>query len=111
MLSLDLVFVEQEPMAGRVLTMEPGAVIGREGCDIVLPDPEVSRRHAMIQVEGPVASIQDLGSTNGTYVNGHLTAGPVELHQGDTLRFGNTVWRVETPSAVTRIAPGLAGSG
>ena len=65
-----LIFVEQRPMAGRVLPIEAGLTIGREGTDIVLPDPEVSRKHAVMRVlESGGAAVEDLGSTNGTYVN------------------------------------------
>jgi S-DNA-T family DNA segregation ATPase FtsK/SpoIIIE len=57
---------------------EPGKVIpigrarvtiGRAGADIVLDDAELSRQHALIAINGTTASLEDLGSTNGTYVD------------------------------------------
>ena len=51
----DLIFVEQKPMEGREQTLEPGATIGREGCEVNLMDPEVSRRHATIRDQGGIA--------------------------------------------------------
>jgi pSer/pThr/pTyr-binding forkhead associated (FHA) protein len=90
-----LVFVEEEPVTGRVVPVTPGAVIGRSSCDVVLPDPEVSRKHAVVRdgVDGP--TIQDLGSLNGTFVNGRRIEEPTVLKAGDTVRFGNTIWHVD----------------
>jgi pSer/pThr/pTyr-binding forkhead associated (FHA) protein len=57
----DLIFVEQHPVTGRLVAFTDGATIGREGCDVLLPDPQASRRHAILRVapEGP--SVEDLG--------------------------------------------------
>jgi hypothetical protein len=89
-----LAFVEETPRQGREVEAVPGAVIGREGTDIVLPDPEVSRRHAAIRVDGESVAIEDLGSTNGTFVNDERITGTRVLSDGDSVRFGNTVWRL-----------------
>jgi|SRR5215210_2432126 len=100
----DLIFVEQRPMAGRVLPIEAGLTIGREGCDVVLPDPEVSRRHAVMRVDaaGGVA-IEDLGSTNGTWVNDERVDGSTPVAAGDVVRFGNTLWHAAAPGAATLV--------
>ena len=66
----EFAFIEQEPNQGAEHAVESGTTIGREGCDITLADPDVSRRHATIQIVGRELSIEDLGSTNGTFVNG-----------------------------------------
>jgi pSer/pThr/pTyr-binding forkhead associated (FHA) protein len=99
-----LVFVEREPVAGRVVPIVAEATIGREGCDILLPDPEASRRHAALtqREEDPV--IEDLGSTNGTFVNGVRIEEPTALREGDAVRLGNTIWHVTAPGAATRVA-------
>ena len=91
-------------MAGRVLPIEAGLTIGREGCDVVLPDPEVSRRHAVMRVldSGEVA-IEDLGSTNGTYVNDQRAEGATPVAPGDVVRLGNTLWQVSAPGATTLV--------
>ena len=97
-----LIFVEQRPLAGRVLTIEAGLTIGREGCDVVLPDPEVSRRHAVMRVlDSGAVAIEDLGSTNGTYVNDERAEGATPVNPGDIVRFGNTLWHVTAPGATT----------
>ncbi|MEX2197129.1 MAG: FHA domain-containing protein [Thermoleophilaceae bacterium] len=105
-----LIFVEQKPMQGKEHVPEEGAVIGREGCEINLADPEVSRRHATIHVAGEQLSIEDLGSTNGTFVNGQQVQGTQTLSEGDEVRLGNTVWRVQPSSQATATAdaPGAA---
>lgn len=58
--------------AGKVFRIEkPRVVLGRgAGCDIQLTDSEVSRRHAMLEIRGDEVRIKDLGSTNGTFVEG-----------------------------------------
>jgi hypothetical protein len=64
-------------------------VVGRDrGCDVVLPDPTVSRRHARLVFRGSGWIIQDLRSTNGTLLNGNRI-GRSELHPGDYLVLGH----------------------
>src|SRR4051794_41606089 len=92
-------------MEGREVECTPDAVIGREGTDIVLQDPEVSRRHAAIRVQGEDVAIEDLGSTNGTFVNDQRIEGTRALRDGDTVRFGNTVWRLRAPAAAQVASP------
>lgn len=61
--------------------------IGRsEECDIVLPDRQVSRYHAQITWSGDRYHVEDLGSKNGTHVNGQELTGPVELSDGDEIQ-------------------------
>ena len=71
------------------------ARIGRsEEGEIVLVDPSVSRAHAVVEVGAGRAFVRDLGSTNGTYLNGRRIEAE-SLRDGDELRFGNTRMRVE----------------
>src|SRR3954467_5884620 len=85
-------------MEGREVDATPGAVIGREGVEIVLADPEVSRRHAAIRRSGAGVAIEDLGSTNGTFVNDRRITGGGVRSAGDAVRFGNAVWRLRAPA-------------
>jgi pSer/pThr/pTyr-binding forkhead associated (FHA) protein len=98
----DLTFVERRPNGGREHEVAADATVGREGCDIVLPDPEVSRRHATLRVTAQGPAVEDLGSTNGTFVNDRRIQGLVQLNDGDVVRFGNTEWqlRVGAPAGV-----------
>ncbi|HVA28577.1 MAG TPA: FhaA domain-containing protein, partial [Candidatus Baltobacteraceae bacterium] len=76
-----------------VYYVEGRARIGRsEESEIFLVDPSVSRTHAVVEVDGTEPIVRDLGSTNGTFVNGErIEARP--LRDGDELMFGNTRMR------------------
>lgn len=68
------------------ITNRAETVIGRDGvCDIVLPTGTVSRRHARILREGDRCYLEDLGSNNGTFVNGRRIEGRVCLKPGDRI--------------------------
>jgi hypothetical protein len=69
-----------------------GATLGRGDVEIVLEDPFASSRHARIERQGGVMVLEDLGSTNGTYLNDELLAGPQPLHSGDRVRIGDSVF-------------------
>ena len=70
--------------------------VGREVSGLAIPDePTVSRRHAQIERSGPRVVVRDLGSTNGTTVNGVKITGDVELRPGDTVQFGAARYRFE----------------
>lgn len=86
-------------VGGREYPIRPGEnVVGREG-EIALADPLVSRRHAMIMSDESGLLVHDLGSTNGTKVNGERIK-PGErrsLSAGDTLSFGGVEATVSLP--------------
>ncbi|MBB3677328.1 FhaA domain-containing protein [Modestobacter versicolor] len=72
--------------------LEPGSnVLGRgTEADIRLPDTGVSRKHADVQLHGGTVTVEDLGSTNGTLVNGRRVASQ-DLADGDVIRIGHSV--------------------
>lgn len=73
----------------RMVVGSSGAVLGRSReCDIVVEDPNVSRRHAAIRPSGGSWTIEDLGSTNGVLVNGVRAGRPVVLAPGDRIELG-----------------------
>src|SRR3954464_7143520 len=95
----EFTFVERKPMDGREHALEGELTVGREGCDVVLPDPEVSRRHAALRVTGDGVAVEDFGSTNGTFVNDQRVQGVRPLVGGDVVRFGNTEWELRGAGA------------
>jgi hypothetical protein len=70
-------------------------VVGRSpSSDIVIDEPYVSATHARFTIQGPALVLEDLGSTNGTMVNGHAIDQPVTLRDSDEVQVGDTVMRV-----------------
>lgn len=78
------------PSVGKVYPLEKGELfVGRDlSNDIVINDPEISRRHARLFNQGSGYVIEDLGSTNGSFVNGQRLVGPNILRPGDVVTFG-----------------------
>ena len=70
-------------------------VIGRSpSSDIVIDEPYVSASHARFTIQGPALVVEDLGSTNGTMVNGHIIEQPVTLRDTDEVQVGDVIMRV-----------------
>lgn len=66
--------------------------IGRDSSNAVaINDPEVSRKHARLSFQGGKYVLEDLGSTNGTFVNGQRLAGPIVLKPGDVVSLGEQI--------------------
>jgi hypothetical protein len=94
---------------GRRFPLHDGLTIGRvAGCDIVIGDTKASRRHAKVVVEGNVAEVEDLGSSNGTLLNGKPVTKRV-LRPGDEIQIGTTVIRFVEGAAMPA-APASAGN-
>ena len=86
--------MREGPLAGQRLRVVGPIVIGREGVDVVISDPEISRRHTAIRlIEGAVV-IEDLHSLNGTWVNGRRIDTLTLLAPGDLITVGKTVIEV-----------------
>jgi pSer/pThr/pTyr-binding forkhead associated (FHA) protein len=86
--------VERAPghAPGMIYDIGEGAVLGRgEDAEIRLDDPFASSRHAQLVLQ----VLEDLGSTNGTYLNEELLHGPAPLHTGDRVRIGDSEFTYE----------------
>jgi predicted component of type VI protein secretion system len=96
--------VTSGPAAGQSLELGDELVIGREDAGLVIDDPEISRRHARVcPVDGGVM-VEDLGSTNGTYVNSQrVTTQPLKPH--DVIELGDTRLLVLHPAEAPSLAP------
>ena len=83
--------VTEGPVKGKAFPIEkPRVTVGRAGADIVVPDSEVSRKHCLLEIHGPTATLKDLGSTNGTYVDG-VRVETHELEHMTEFRIGGSV--------------------
>jgi pSer/pThr/pTyr-binding forkhead associated (FHA) protein len=77
--------------SGAAYDLSDGALLGRgDEADIVLEDAFASTRHARLVPQGDVIVLEDLGSTNGTYLNGESLHGAQPLHPGDRIRIGDS---------------------
>jgi len=111
--------VTEGPLNGRRFTVDSkGVRLGRSSsCEIVVPDPLLSRNHCLFEVRDGALWVTDLVSANGTTVNGaQLDAEPFKLSPGDQVRVGDTQLRVlvddqaEALPAITKIDLGLGSS-
>jgi len=101
--------VEDGRDTGLTRTLSSGGsyVIGREGTDVPLDDPKVSRKHAELTLLGPGAYfVRDLASTNGTYLNGKRVTDRCKLGPDDVVEVGDTRLRVSIVEGSIRISAG-----
>jgi len=98
-LSLEIV---EGPGAGRQVPLGEPLVVGRaQDVQVVLDDPQVSRRHARISPRGEQAIVEDLGSSNGTFVNGSELHAPAAVGGGDEVLVGVTVLEVRSMAQIS----------
>ena len=82
--------------AGSAYSLSDGAVLGRgEQADIKLEDTFAAAEHARFAPHGEVMVLEDLGSTNGTFLNEEPLRGPQPLHPGDRIRIGDSQFTFE----------------
>jgi hypothetical protein len=91
-----LIVVEPEDAAGTRHPLGDEVTVGRAaGCTITLEDNYASQLHARIFRTDDAVFVEDLGSTNGTYVNGQKLTGTALVKRGDLVRIGSTVLEVD----------------
>ncbi|MFN7151503.1 MAG: FHA domain-containing protein [Microthrixaceae bacterium] len=90
-----LVIVEPAERAGGEFALGPELTVGRAGgCSIVLDEQYVSQVHCRIFIRDGAVFVEDLGSTNGTWVNGSRAVGQMPARLGDRVQIGNVVMEV-----------------
>lgn len=89
------VVVTSGPETGRRVELDLEVAIGRQDTDLVVEDPEVSRRHAVLRRSDGSVVVEDLDSTNGTFVNGERIRSPIAVGPGDQIRVGRTTLEIE----------------
>ena len=91
----ELVAVEPADQVGRRYPLGDEITVGRAaGCQVTVDDTYVSQLHARVFTRDAQLFVEDLGSTNGTYLNRVKVAGPMVMQKGDRLQVGNTVLEV-----------------
>jgi pSer/pThr/pTyr-binding forkhead associated (FHA) protein len=85
--------------SGREIALKPETILGRQAeCDVLLTEGHASRRHARLWLADDGAWLEDLGSSNGTFINGSRITGRVRLASGDRLRFDVEEFDFRMPS-------------
>jgi hypothetical protein len=82
----------QGQRAGLEYDLPPQTTLGRGDVEISFEDAFASSRHARIELQNGLAVLEDLGSTNGTYLNGEKLEGPYSLRAGDQIAIGDTLF-------------------
>jgi pSer/pThr/pTyr-binding forkhead associated (FHA) protein len=93
--ALGLEYIEPLDRSGERVAVDIAVTIGRSSdCDINIQDTYLSSRHARVANDNGDLSIEDLGSTNGTYVNQEQIKGRVHLDRGDIVQVGGILFEV-----------------
>lgn len=91
----EIVVVGPEHMAGASARLDAEVTIGRGGpATIVVDDSYVSQAHTRLTPRDGRCFVEDMGSTNGTYLNGRRVTAPAIVHRGDRLQLGNVLLEV-----------------
>ena len=94
--------VTSGPASGQSIEVDREIVVGRDGADLTIDDQEMSRRHVAVRPVEQGVEIEDLGSTNGTLVNGRRISGVELIASSGTLRVGTSEIQVELSLALAR---------
>ena len=93
--SVSLTFVEPEERAREKIEVGESLVVGRSAeCDLALDDTYLSSRHARFTTDNGDLIVEDLGSTNGTYVNQELVKERTIVSRGDIIQIGGVIFEV-----------------
>jgi pSer/pThr/pTyr-binding forkhead associated (FHA) protein len=92
--------------SSREIQLKPETVLGRQAeCDVLLTEGHASRRHARLVQAEDGYWLEDLGSSNGTFINGNRISGRAKVASGDRLRFDVEEYDFRVPSQAAPLAP------
>jgi pSer/pThr/pTyr-binding forkhead associated (FHA) protein len=102
--------VKSGPLTGQSVEVTNTLSIGREDADLTIEDDELSRHHAVVRLVADGLQVEDLGSKNGTFVDGRRISEPTTVSGGSELKLGRSVFEVVViPEAgVTVLSPAPA---
>ncbi len=91
----EVVVIKSDTLAGQRFPLERPKVIGRsQDADIVIDDSYASEFHLRVGAQDGEVMLHDLGSTNGTYLNGRRVTVPTVITKGDSIQIGKTIFEV-----------------
>ena len=92
----ELIVVRSETLAGQRYPLDRPKVVGRsDDADIIIDDSYASEFHLRVGVQEGEVMLNDLGSTNGTYLNGRRVTVPTVITKGDSIPIGKTIFEVQ----------------
>jgi FHA domain len=103
---MPFVIVRSGPRSGERIELVGELVVGRENADLTVPDEEVSRRHLAMRPHEDGVELEDLGSTNGTFVDGARLAAVVVVSSGARVVLGETQLEIEVEVPEPELDPG-----
>lgn len=101
---MTVLVVTEGPLAGQRVELDGELVIGREDAGLTIEDEELSRKHAVVRLVDGVVEIEDLGSRNGTFVNGRRIDGATRMSGGDLLKLGRSLFELEAARSAETVA-------
>ena len=98
--------IRSGPLTGQTIELTDEVVIGRENADVTIDDAQISRRHAVVRSVVGAVEVEDLGSSNGTFVDEQRIEAPTRVGGGAKIRLGATVLEVTgvLPVQATRVS-------
>jgi predicted component of type VI protein secretion system len=103
---MPFVIVRSGPRSGERIELLGELVVGRENADLTVADEEVSRRHLAVRPHEDGVELEDLGSTNGTFVDGARLAAVVVVSSGARVVLGETELEIEVEEPEPELDPG-----
>jgi predicted component of type VI protein secretion system len=103
---MPFVIVRSGPRSGERIELVGELVVGRENADLTVADEEVSRRHLAMRPHEDGVELEDLGSTNGTFVDGARLAAVVVVSSGARVVLGETELEIEIEEPEPELDPG-----